>query len=332
MTELRRGLVALAAGLLVAGLPGVAAAQPKPRVWRVGVLRAGLAPLSPADLQVVNLQKALRELDYEEGRNLVIERRYAETDIARLPGLARELVQARADVIVAVGSAAARAARDVSGSVPIVVFGNFDPVAIGLARTLARPGGNLTAVLVAPDGTLAGKRLELLKAAVPAASRIALLAPDDEPAFRLQLQETRKAAAALGLNLTVTEVRGGDYAGAFATLATEKPGALLVGGHTYFMTDRQQIIALAAKYRLPAMYEWREQAQDGGFMAYSTSLYGLYQRIASHIDRIFKGTNPGDIPIEQPTRFELVVNLKTAKALGVVISPALRLQVDEAIE
>ena len=331
MTELRRGLVALAAGL-VAGLPRVAAAQPKPRVWRVGILRPAAAPLSPTDPQVAGVPKALRELGYDEGRNLVVERRYGDGDIDRLPALARELVQARVDVIVAVGSDAPRAAKAATSTVPIVMFGNFDPVALGLVSSLAVPGGNLTGVLIAPDGTLAGKRMELLKAAVPKATRMALLAPADEPSFGLQARETQKAAVALGISLSVVEVRGGDYARAFAAIAAQQPAALLVGSHTYFLRDRQQIIALAAKYRLPAMYEWREQAQDGGFMAYSTSLYGLYQRIASHIDRIFKGTNPGDIPIEQPTRFELVVNLKTAKALGVVISPALRLQVDEVIE
>ncbi|MEP6874565.1 MAG: ABC transporter substrate-binding protein [Burkholderiales bacterium] len=332
MTQRRRRLVALAGGIMAALLPLVAAAQPAPKVWRVGVLRPGPAPLSPADTQVVSLPKALRELGYEEGRNLVIERRYADADVARLPDLARELVQTRADVIVAVGAAATRAARAASGSVPIVMFGNFDPLALGLVSNLAQPGGNLTGVLIAPDGTLAGKRLELLKSAVPTVSRIALLAPADEPAFGQQLQETHKAAAALGVRLTVAEVRGGDYVRAFAALAADKPGALLVGAHTYFVRDRQQIIALATQHRLPSMWEWREQAQDGGLMSYSTSLYGLNQRIASHIDRIFKGTKPGDIPIEQPTRFELVVNLKTAKALGVAISPALRLQADEVIE
>ena len=326
--SLLRGL-ALCAAVGIAG--PVRAAPPDARLYRVGVLRPGSAPTSPAELQQVALPNALRELGYAEGRNLVIERRHADNDPARLPGLARELVQSRVDAIVAVGSAAVVAAKGASASVPIVMFGNFDPVALGLVTDLARPGGNLTGVLIAPDGTLAGKRLELLKAAVPQATRIGLLAPSDE-AFRLQAQETRKAAALLGVTLVVVEVRHGDYASAFAAMTAERCTALLVGAHTYFVQDRRPIIELAAKHRLPAMFEWREQVADGGFMSYSTSLNGLYRRIATHLDRIFNGLSAGDIPVEQPTRFELVVNRKTANALGIAITPALRLLIDEVIE
>ena len=215
--------------------------------------------------------------------------------------------------------------------VPIVMYGNFDPLALGLVSSLARPGGNVTGVLIAPDGTLAGKRLELLKAAVPAARRIALLVPDDE-SIRLQVQETRAAARQLGIELPVVEVRGADYASAFASIARERVAALVVGSHQYFVRDRAQIIALAAQYKLPAMYEWREQVSDGGLMTYSTSLSGLYQRVASYVDRILKGSRPGDLPVEQPTRFELVINLKTAKALGLTIPQSLLLRAEEVIE
>jgi len=327
----RRGLLRGLACSAAVGVVGPArAAPPGARLYRVGVLRAGSAPISPAEPQQVALPKALAELGYAEGRNLVIERRHADNDLARLPGLARELVLARVDAIVAVGSSAVAAAKGASASVPIVMFGNFDPVALGLVADLARPGGNVTGVLIAPDGTLAGKRLELLKAAVPQATRIGLLAPSDE-AFRLQAQETRKAAALLGVTLVVVEVRNGDYAGAFAAMAAERCTALLVGAHTYFVRDRRPIIELAAKYKLPAMFEWREQVVDGGFMSYSTNLYGLYRRIAAHLDRIFNGASVGDIPVEQPTRFELVVNQKTANALGITITPAFRLLIDEVI-
>lgn len=326
---LRSALSGLA--VVLVGTPGVAA-PPDKRVWRVGVLRPGLPPTSLADLQHVGLPNALRELGYVEGQNLLVERRYAEGQLARLPALAQELLDARVDAIMAVGAPAIRAARQVTTSTPIVMLGNFDPIALGLVTNLAQPGGNLTGVLIAPDGTLAGKRLELLKVAIPQAVRVGLLSPPDEASFAMQAQETQKAAALLGVTITVAEVRAGNYARAFETFAAARCTALLVGAHNYFVRDRAEIIALAAKYRLPAMYEWREQVVDGGFMSYSTNLFSLYRRIASHLDRIFNGTPPGNIPIEQPTRFELVMNVTTAKALGVIITPALRLQVDEVVE
>ena len=245
--------------------------------------------------------------------------------------LARELVQAKVDVIIAVGASAVRAARDATATIRIVRYGNFDPIALGLVNSLAQPGGNVTGVLIAPDGTLAGKKLELLKSAMPRATRMAFLAPDD-PANRLQVQETRSAAVALGIELLVTEVRGGDYERAFAAIAAQRPGALFVGAHTVFMRDRARIIDLAAKHRLPAMYEWGDQVVDGGLMAYSTSLHGLRQRLASYVDRILKGARPADMPVEQPTKFELVINLKTAKALGLTIPQSLLLRADEVIQ
>ena len=323
----RRTFAAAGVALLVA-LPATGHAQ---RAYRVGVLRPGSRP-EPDDVQATALPTALRELGYVEGRNLMLQTRYAENDLQRLPALARELLDARVEVIVAVGSSATRVARQASSSVPIVMFGNFDPIALGLVTDLARPGGNLTGILIAPDGTLAGKRLELLKTLVPQATRVALLAPDDEAAMRLQIEETRKAAVALGIALPVVVVRGRQYERAFEQVVAEKPQALLVGAHQYFVRDRQPIIALAAKHRLPAMYEWREQVVDGGLMSYSTSLPELWARVASHIDRIVKGVPAGDIPIEQPSRFGLVVNLATLRALGMSLMPAMRLRVDEVIE
>jgi putative ABC transport system substrate-binding protein len=243
------------------------------------------------------------------------------------------MLQAKADVIVAVGGLPARAAKAATTSVPIVMLGNFDPIEIGLVENLARPGANLTGVLIAPDGTLASKRLELLSLAVPRAKRIALLMP--APADRHpQVQETRKAASLLGIELIVAEVHGGDYAGAFAAMQAGRPGALLVGATQYFArpADRKQIIELAAKHRLPAMYEWRDHVADGGLMTYSTSQFGLSQRVAAYIDRILKGARPGELPIERPSTFQFVVNLKTAKALGLTLPSSLMLRVDEVIE
>jgi putative ABC transport system substrate-binding protein len=320
---------------LLAGLapwPIAARAQAPETLARVGVLRPSAPPRSPDDLLVTGLPRALAERGYVEGRNLQLETRWAGGDAARLPELARELQQARVQVIVAVSAPAVRAVQQVAPALPVVVFGNFDPVALGLVASLARPGGNLTGVLIAPDGTLAGKRLELLKEAVPQARRVAFLVPPADATLQPQLQETRKAAAALQLELHEVEVRDADYASAFQALAARRPQALMVAGHTFFMRDRAQVIALAAQYRLPAIYEWREQALDGGLMAYSTSLYGLYQRLAWYVDRILKGAKPAELPIERPSTFQLTLNLKTARALGLTIPQPLLLRVDEVIE
>ena len=318
-----------ALGLLL--LPRLADAQTAVKVHRVGILRPSAPPLSPTDPIAVGIPNALRDAGYVEGRNLVIERRWAAGELDRLPALARELVQAGVDVIIAVGAPAVQAAKAATSTVPIILYGNFDPLALGLVDSLARPAGNVTGVLIAPDGTLAGKRLELLKAAVPTARRFALLVPEEE-SIRVQVQETRAAAQQLGLELPIAVVRGSDYVGAFATIARERVAGLIVGSHQYFVRDRAQIITLAAQYKLPAMYEWREQVVDGGLMTYSTSLNGLYQRVAAYVDRILKGARPGDLPVERPTKFEFVINLKTAKALGLTIPHALRLRADEVIE
>jgi putative ABC transport system substrate-binding protein len=235
------------------------------------------------------------------------------------------------DVIVAITPAAIRAAKDATTTIPIVLYGNFDPVAAGLVASLARPGGNITGVLIAPDGTLAAKRLELLKEAVPRATRIALLAPVD-PGFARQVQEAEKAAVSLGVKLVVVEVGDRDYDRAFAMIGANRADALFVGANAQFFIDRKRIIELAAKHRLPAIYEWPAQGEDGGLMAYGTSIAGLSQRAAAYIDRIFKGAKPADLPIEQPTKFELVINLKTAKALGLTIPPALLARADEVIQ
>jgi len=324
----RRAWIASTAGAIIA-MPHLAGAQVVERIYRVGVLRATAPPLSPTDVQVVALANGLRELGYVEGRNLVLERRYAGGELERLPALARELVLARVDVIVAVGGPATRAASEATPAVPVVMFGNFDPVVVG---SLARPGGRITGVLIAPDGTLAGKRVELLKAAVPQATRFAYLSPPDEATIRLQWDETRKAAAILGIEISKVEVRNGDFASAFVEMEARKPGALVVASHASFLRDRKAIIELAARHRLPAIYEWRDQVEDGGLMAYSTSIFVMNQRIASYVDRIIKGAKPGDMPVERPTRFELVVNLKTARAMGLTLPQSLLLRADEVIE
>ena len=325
----RAFLAVLALGVL--GIRPSAEAQQAGRVYRLGILRSTAPP--PPDQRTApgSIPSALRELGYVEGQNLVVEERYAEGKLDRLPARARELVQLRVDVIAAVGSAAILAAKDATTTIPIVMYGGIDPVAAGIVRSLARPGGNITGVLILPGTSLSGKKLEPLKEAVPRAVRVALLAPDD-PSFGPQMQEAQKAASALGIKLVVVEVRGGDYDRAFATIAAERAAALLVGNSPYLTRDRKRIIEFAAKRRLPAMYEWPEHVEDGGLMSYGSSQKDLVQRIAAQIDRICKGAKPGDLPVEQPTRFELLINLKTAKALGLTLPQSLLTRADRIIE
>ena len=327
----RRAFLALLASGVVT-LPRPAAAQPAGRVYRLGILAPTAAPPpSEQNTAVILIPKALREMGHAPGRDLVVEVRYADGRLDRLPELARALVQLRMDVIVAIGSAAVRAAMAATTTSPIVFYGNFDPVAAGLVKSLAKPEGNVTGVLIAPAGTLAAKKLELLKAAVPGAARVTFLAPAD-PGIRPQVQETQQAAAALGIKLAVTEVQAGDYERAFAALAVERPDALFVGAHTFFNRDRKRIIELAAKHRLPAMYEWPEQVEDGGLMSYGSSLAGTTRRLAVYVDRLFKGARPGDLPVEQPAEFQLVINLRTARALGLTVPPSLVARADRVIE
>jgi putative ABC transport system substrate-binding protein len=322
----------IAALLLSLAAPLGAEAQPAGRVYRLGYLATGQPPEAADQRTAATLiTTALRELEYVEGRNLVIERRYAEGKIERLRELARQLVRRRVDVILAIGTAAVRAAKEETATIPIVMYSNTDPVATGLVASLAKPEGNVTGLVIAPGGTLAAKKLELLTQAVPRVSRVAVLAPDD-PNAQTQLQELQTAAATLGVQLMVVAVAGRDYERAFATIAAGRPGALFVMSHSYFNRDRKPIIGLAAKYRLPAMYEWREQVEDGGLMTYGGSVTQQVRRLATYIDRILKGVKPADLPIEQPTTLELVINLKTAKALGLTIPPSLLLLADQVIE
>jgi putative ABC transport system substrate-binding protein len=325
----RAFLALLAAG---AATPRPAAAQPGGRVHRLGILAPTAAPAAGEhETAAVLIPKALHAMGYASGRDLAVDVRYAGGRLDRLPDLARQLVRLRSDVIVAISAAAARAVRAATTTTPIVLYGNLDPVAAGLVRSLAKPEGNITGVLIAPAGTLAGKKLELLKEAVPGATRIAFLAPAD-PGIKLQVQETQQAAAALGIKLVITEVRAGDYDRAFAALAAARPDALFVGAHTFFHRDRRRIIDLAAKHRLPAIYEWPEQVEAGGLISYGSSLGGTTRRVAVYVDRLFKGARPGDLPIEQPAEFQLVINLRTARALGLALPPSLIARADRVIE
>jgi len=250
----------------------------------------------------------------------------------RLPELARSLVASRVDVIVAVTASAVRAAMQATSTIPIVMWGNFDPVQFGFVRSFSRPGGNVTGVLIAADGTLAAKKLELLKEAVPSGKRIAVLAPTDPLILQAQLPELLRTASALGIELVVVTARDRDYARAFDEIAKTKPASLFVAATTYFLFDRKPIIDLAIRHRLPTIWEWREQVVDGGLMSYGTSLTARLKLVAEVVVRILKGTPPGDIPIEQPSKFELTLNLATARAIGLAVPRALQLRADEVLQ
>jgi putative ABC transport system substrate-binding protein len=317
----RRAFVStVALGLLA--MPLAAEAQEAAKVLKVGELHPGIG--SEERLA------ALREAGYVEGQNLVVERRHAEGRIERLPALAAELVGLKPDVILATGSDAIRAAKNATKIIPIVMAFADDPVGKGLVATLARPGGNITGVSLVAAGTMAAKRVEVFKEAVPRARRIALLAwPRMEAA---QVKEAEQAARALKIETVLVEVRNGDYEGAFSTLAAERADALFVLSNPILHRDRKRIIALAARHRLPAIYEWRESAEDGRLLAYGAKIRDLNRRVAAFVDKILKGAKPGDLPVEQPTSFELVINLKTAKALGLTIPPSLLQRADQVIE
>jgi putative ABC transport system substrate-binding protein len=327
----RRAFHRILGSVLGASAIGVSA-QPANRVYRVGVLRPTLAPqsLDPFSAEAV-LPKAFARMGYLEGRNLHLDYRYADGDPQRLPALARDLVQQRVDVVVAVSPSGVRAAMEATTTIPIVFFGNFDPVAAGFVQSLARPGGNVTGVLIAPEGTLGAKKLELLKAAVPWARRVAVLESEDPASGRLQMPELQRAATTLGMDLPLISPRNGDIGDAFQRIVATKPDALFVMAETYFMVGRKPVIAQTLKHRLASMWEWREQVQDGGLMSYGTGLVTRWEQVAFHVDRILKGAKLGETPVDQPTNLGLALNLATAKAIGLEIPQSLVLRADEVI-
>ena len=315
---------------LVFAVPAAGVAQVPVRSgggpWRLGLLR----PSGVTDVERIG--PALQGLGYQPGRDILIDSRFADGDIARLPGLARELAALRPDVTIAVGEAATRALRAASATLPLIMFGNFDPVAAGLAQSLARPGRDITGIMISSEGTLAAKKLELLKEAVPDLRRVGVLAPDD-PAAQKQIEEIRAAAATLGLEVLVVVVRDGAYAAAFARLAEGRVGALLVAAHTFFVRDRATAVTLAREARLPAIYEWPDQVRDGGLMSYGPpSLDAMWRRIAEYVDRILRGAPAGSLPIELPSRLELAVNLRTARAMGFTMPPLLLARATEVYD
>jgi len=292
-------------GILVA--PLAAHAQQPARMFQIGHLTSSSAAANPHLLDA--LRQGLRELGYVEGKNIVIELRSAEGKFDRLPDLAAELVHLRVDVIVTQATPATLAAQQATKTIPIVTTGVTDPVGSGLVASLARPGGNITGVS-AMAHELAGKRLELLKEAVPGASRIGVLSNPTNPTMVFHLRETEAAARSLGVKLQVLDAGDpNELESAFSRMTRGRAEALVVLGDPMFLAQRRRLVELASRSRLPAIFHRAEFAEDGGFMAYGSSLRWEYRRAAAYVDKILKGAKPADLPVEQPTRFELVINM-----------------------
>jgi putative ABC transport system substrate-binding protein len=324
----RREFIALL-GSAALGWSLAASAQTQPKIPRVGFAFSG----SPTTLKhyFEAFREGLRELGYVEGQTIVLEPRWAEGRSERLPELVAELVGLKVDVLVAGGSPAALAAKNATQTIPIVIVA-ADPVGIGLIASLSRPGGNLTGLSYFNEA-ISGKRLELLEEVVPGLARVGVLRNPMSPSDTIYWKETKVAAQRLGVALEALEVRRPeDFEAAFAFAKQRNAQALLAFDDTLTLTYRSRITALAGSSRLPAMYGFREFPDVGGLMSYGPSIALTFRRTVTFVDKILKGAKPADLPVEQPTKFELVINVKTAKALGLAISPTLLARADEVIE
>jgi putative ABC transport system substrate-binding protein len=320
----------------IAGLGGAATwplaarAQQPAKIYRIGILETVSASSNAKNIDA--LRRGLRELGYIENQNYVLEYRSADGDAGRFPALAEELVRLRADLIVTRGTPAARAAKNATESIPVVMAAIGEPLGMGVVASLARPGGNVTG-LSAFVTELAGKRVELVKELRPGHSIAAFFSNMDNPVVSPQWEETKKAANTLGIEVSLLDVRTrDDIPAAFETATARRVDTLLVGIDGLIQENRQLIADLAAKHRLPAIFPSREFVDVGGLMAYGVSYPDLYFRSASLIDKIFRGAKPGDLPVEQPTKLEFILNLKAANALGLTVSPLLIARADEVIE
>jgi putative ABC transport system substrate-binding protein len=318
--------------LALGAAPLAAEAQQAAKIARIGYLTSSLGD-DPHLLEA--FRQGLRDLGYVEGRNVVIEYREAEGKADRLPALAAELVALKVDVIVAPITSAARAAKQATETIPIVFAVSADPVTDGFVISLARPGGNVTGLsILAPE--LVGKRLELLTQAVPGVSRVAVLRLPGalgERTDKYMLKEAEAAARALGVRLQLVEARGpADIDRAFSDMTGARAGALTVLPSNMFLRERRRLVDLAAKNRLPAVYSGRAVVDAGGLMSYGPNIADNYRRAATYVDKILKGAKPGDLPVEQPAKFELIINLKTAKDLGLIIPQSVLARADEVIQ
>jgi putative ABC transport system substrate-binding protein len=326
----RRAFITLLGGALVAWPLAARAQQPAGRVYRIGWLSTGSRG---QQLHLIKaFEEGLRNLGYRVGENIIIEYRFADGAIERLPALAADLVRLGVDVIVT-GNLSTGAAMKATATIPIVTPNSADPVSAGLVASLARPGGNLTGFAQDTGGELNGKRLELLKETLPSLLRVGILLNPDFASNRSRLTSMREAARTLGLMLVAVEARGLDgLEESFATMVRERAQGFVVLGDSVLFNYRGQIGVMAARDRLPAIAPAREFAEAGLLLTYGVDFRDIFRRTAVLVDKIFKGAKPADLPVEQPTKFELVVNLKTAKALGLELSPNLVARADEVIE
>jgi putative tryptophan/tyrosine transport system substrate-binding protein len=321
------GLIAIALTFAFGG--AVAQAQQPAGIHRIGILIAVSESVFPARVEA--FRQRLRQLGYVEGKNILIEYRYAEGKSERLPDLVAELVRLKVDIIVTIGPNATLAAKKASGTIPIVIASAADPVGSGLVSSLAQPGGNITGLsLMAPD--LDGKRLELLKEAFPKVARVALLWNPSGSRGNLALTDMEAAAKALGLKLLSLEVRSlDDFDSAFARAKKERAQALITTTGGLINTQQRRVLDFAAKNRLPAIYHYSEFVEAGGLMSYGPNNADVFRRAADFVDKILKGTKPADMPVEQPTKFEFLVNLKTAKQIGLTIPQKVLARADRVI-
>ena len=319
-------------GMAILAAPLAAGAQQARKVWRIGLL--DYASSDPARLALWKaFQDRLRELGYVDGQNVVFQPRWGNGQVSRLQGLATELVAAKVDVLVTASGVATRAAKQATSSIPIVTATGPDPVAGGFAASLARPGGNVTG-LTTISFELAPKRLEMLKELLPQVSRVAFLTDRDTEVGRQLSARDVDAARSLGIILQRVGVRADpkDYEAAFAAMRRDGVGAVIVVPNASFFSHRQRIAELALTHRLPSAVPSKEEAEAGGLISYGADYSDLFRRAAVYVDKILKGAKPGDLPIEQPMKFELVINLKTAKALGLTIPPSLLQRADKVIQ
>jgi len=324
----RRALL-LNSGAAIVAAPLAARSQAAANSPRVGFLFYGAPGRSP---EIDAFRQGLRELGYVDGQNITVEYRFAGGQLERLPALAAELVRLKVNVIVTPGTPASMAAKKATSTLPIVFAGVADAVGAGLIASLARPGGNATG-LTSISAALGGKRLELLKAVAPKATRVAVLYNRADQSNVLVLTELQEPARALGLTLQPLAVREpGEFEGAFASMSRDRAQALFVAAGVLTTEHRKSLVALAARSRIPAMWGERQFVEAGGLMSYAVDFYDEIRRSATYVEKILKGTQPSDLPVEQPTTFELVINLKTAKALGLSIPPSLLSRADQIIE
>ena len=323
-------LTALVAVLLLT-VPLAAEAQ-SGQAFRIGILGTS-PPTDPANTHLWGaFFQRLRELGYVEGQNITIDRRFSEGKTERFPELAAELVRLKVDVIVAAGGPPPLAAQRATKTIPIVMTNQADPVGSGLVASLARPGGNVTGLsLLNPE--LVGKQLQLLKDVIPRVSRVAILRNPMNETHALSLKEAEVAARSLRIQLQTFDARGSEeFDAAFAAVARQRASALLVLGDPMFFLHRTGIANFAATQRLPTMFVFKEHAEAGGLMAYGANLIDVFRQAATFVDKILKGVKPADLPVQQATKLELIINLKTAKALGLAIPPSLLVRADHVIE